>query len=48
MTRKALLTPGWPTSCPMAVINNVRASKGRMRTAMGEGVCTGDGVLEYG
>lgn len=47
MTRKALLTPGCPTSCPIAVISRVRASKGRMRAAIGEGGISAD-LLEAG
>lgn len=36
LTKKALLTPGWPTSWPMAAIMRVRASIGVRREAIGD------------
>jgi len=41
VTRKPLLTPGWPTSWPIAVTSKVRASKGFKSDAMGD---FGDGA----
>ena len=46
-TRNALLTPGCPTSCPIAEMSSVKASNGLSNAAMGDTGLVTSGSKEF-